>query len=86
MKSDREEEKFDLLTVCQFCLMVSILLVSTYNLVTLNFTLAPLMYILCSVLAVTLAIQEYKKSKSIFWCVFYCCLSLYLFSAIFRYD
>ncbi|KQL33646.1 hypothetical protein AN959_16065 [Psychrobacillus sp. FJAT-21963] len=77
------EKKVDILKLFQIIFAICALLISVYSLVTENFNLQPLMFILMSAMFIIIGLREYKRTQSLSWGLFYLCISFFiLFVAI----
>lgn len=77
IKITMKEKKFDILMFFQIIFVIPVVLISIYSLVTENFNLQPVSFILMSALFLTIALREYKKTQSLLWSIFYLCISLF---------
>lgn len=71
-------KKFNLLLLLQMILTPIVMVICIYNVVTQNFTLQPLAFLLLSAIVIIIGLREYKRTKSLRWGIFYLCTSLFV--------
>ncbi|MGE8207036.1 DUF3953 domain-containing protein [Heyndrickxia sp. NPDC080065] len=74
-----EEKKFDILMLFQIIFAIPVLLINIYSLVTENFNLQSVSFILMSAMFLAIGLREYKRTQSLLWSIFYLCISLFTF-------
>ena len=83
MEKIKKEKKFDILMLFQLIFASLVLFLSIYSKVTQNYNSIPLLLILMSIMILIMGIREYKRKQSLFWGIFYLCISLFiLFAAL----
>ena len=71
-------KKFSLLLLLQMILAAIVMLISIYSVVTENFTLQPLAFLLMSGMIIIMGLREYKRTQSLRWGIVYLCSSLFV--------
>jgi len=71
-------KKFSLLLLFQIILAVFVMIICIYNVVTENFKLQPLAFLLMSAMFIIMGLRDYKRTQSFRMGIIYLCSSLFV--------